>query len=118
MSLFLDLHINNGDVVLDAGLTPTYLTDRAVIAQDIVHAILDTGLAHLLVSDRGTGVTADTQIKIKLLVEDDIRIMPGTVRVEQVDSLQAGGGQWWVFADTINFGSISSSIIQTTTGAS
>ena len=113
MSLFIDLHINNGDVVLDAGLTPTYLTDRAVIAQDIVHAILDTGLAHLLVSDRGTGITADTQIKIKLLVEDDVRIMPGTVRVEQVSS-----GQWWVYADTINFGSISSSIIQTTTGAS
>jgi len=105
MSLFLDLHINNGDVVLDAGLTPTYLTDRAVIAQDIVHAILDTGLAHLLVSDRGTGVTADTQIKIKLLVEDDVRIMPGTVRVEQVSS-----GQWWVYADTINFGAVSSQI--------
>lgn len=105
MSLFIDLHINNGDVVLDAGLTPTYLTDRAVIAQDIVHAILDTGLAHLLVSDRGTGVTADTQIKIKLLVEDDVRIMPGTVRVEQVSS-----GQWWVYADTINFGAVSSQI--------
>jgi hypothetical protein len=105
MSLFIDLHINNGDVVLDAGLTPTYLTDRAVIAQDIVHAILDTGLAHLLVSDRGTGITADTQIKIKLLVEDDVRIMPGTVRVEQVSS-----GQWWVYADTINFGAVSSQI--------
>ncbi|WP_351015006.1 DUF2590 family protein [Shewanella sp. AC91-MNA-CIBAN-0169] len=113
MSQFIDLHINNGDVVLDAGLNPVYLTDRAVIAQDIVHAILDTGLAHLLVSDRGTGVTADTQIKLKLLVEDDVRIMPGTVRIEQVSS-----GQWWVFADTINFGPISSSIIQTTTGAS
>lgn len=106
MSQFIDLHIQNGDVVLDAGLTPTYLTDREVIAQDIVHAILDTGLAHLLVSDRGTGITADTQIKIKLLVEDDVRIMPGTVRVEQVSL-----GQWWVYADTINFGSISSSLI-------
>ena len=105
MSQFIDLHINNGDVVLDAGLNPIYLTDRAVIAQDIVHAILDTGLAHFLVSDRGTGVTADTQIKIKLLVEDDVRIMPGTVRVEQVSS-----GQWWVYADTINFGAVSSQI--------
>jgi hypothetical protein len=113
MSQFIDLHIQSGDVVLDAGLTPSYLTDREVIAQDIVHAIIDTGLAHALVSDRGTGVTADTQIKIKLLVEDDVRIMPGTVRVEQVSL-----GQWWVYADTINFGPISSSIIQTTTGAS
>jgi hypothetical protein len=105
MSLYRDLHISNGDVVLDAGLNPAYLTDRDAIAQDIVHAILDTGLAHLLVSDRGTGVTADTQIKIKLLVEDDVRIMPGTVRIQEVSS-----GQWWVFADTIDFGPISSSI--------
>lgn len=106
MSLYIDLHIEHGDVVLDAGLNPSYLTDRAAIAQDIVHAILDTGLAHLLISDRGTGVTADTQIKIKLLVEDDVRIMPGTVRIEETAS-----GQWWVFADTIDFGLISSSII-------
>lgn len=106
MSLYIDLHIEHGDVVLDVGLNPSYLTDRAAIAQDIVHAILDTGLAHLLISDRGTGVTADTQIKLKLLVEDDVRIMPGTVRIEQTSS-----GNWWVFAETIDFGTISSSII-------
>ena len=74
MSIYIDLHIKHGDVVLDAGHNPTYLTDRDVIAQDIVHAILDTGLANLLVSDRGTGVTQDTQTQIKLLVEDDVRI--------------------------------------------
>jgi len=105
LAKYIDLHISNGDVVLDAGLNPSYLTDRAAIAQDIVHAILDAGLAHLLISDRGTGVTADTQIKIKLLVEDDVRIMPGTVRIEETAS-----GQWWVFADTIDFGLIQSSI--------
>lgn len=107
MSIYRDLHIKNGDVVLDAGNNPTYLTDRDVIAQDIVHAILDTGLANLLVSDRGTGVTQDTQTKIKLLVEDDVRIMPGTVKVEQN---QINKGQWWVFAQTIEFGEISSLI--------
>ena len=107
MSIYRDLHIKNGDVVLDAGHNPTYLTDRDVIAQDIVHAILDTGLANLLVSDRGTGVTQDTQTKIKLLVEDDVRIMPGTVLVTENENQQ---GQWWVFAQTIEFGEISSLI--------
>ena len=105
LNKYRDLHIEHGDVVLDVGLNPSYLTDRAAIAQDIVHAILDTGLAHLLISDRGTGVTADTQIKLKLLVEDDVRIMPGTVRIEETAS-----GQWWVFAETIDFGLIQSSI--------
>ena len=109
MSIYRDLQILNGDVVLDAGKNPTYLTDRDVIAQDIVHAILDTGLANLLVSDRGTSVTNDTQTKIKLLVEDDVRIMPGTVRVQQSE---INKGQWWVYAQTIQFGEISSLLVE------
>ena len=109
MSIYRDLQILNGDVVLDAGKNPMYLTDRDVIAQDIVHAILDTGLANLLVSDRGTGTTQDTQTQIKLLVEDDVRIMPGTVQVQQNQNQH---GQWWVHAKTIEFGAISSLIIE------
>jgi hypothetical protein len=108
MSLYRDLHIESGDVVLDAGLSPQYLTDREVIAQDIVHAILDTGLANLLVSDRGTSVTNDTKTRIKLLVEDDERIMPGTVQVTENEIKK---GQWWVYAKTIEFDDISSLII-------
>lgn len=109
MSLFRDLHIESGDVVLDAGHNPVNLTDRDVIAQDIVHAIFDAGLANLLVGDRGTGITQDTQTQIKLLVEDDVRIMPGTVKVEQNENQK---GQWWIHAKTIEFGSISSLIIE------
>lgn len=90
MSLYIDLHIEHGDVVLDVGLNPSYLTDRAAIAQDIVHAILDTGLAHLLISDRGTGVTADTQIKLKLLVEDDVRIMPAQFALKKPPAANGG----------------------------
>lgn len=106
-SKFIDLHINNGDVVLDYGKNPTYLTDREVIAQDLIHAIIETGLAHLLISDRGTGVNADTQIRIKLLVEDDVRIMPGTVVVQENEIKK---GEWWVTAQTIDFGVFSSPI--------
>ena len=93
-------------MVLDAGNNPTYLTDREVIAQDIVHAILETGLAHLLIGQRNQGELADVKTRIKLLVEDDVRIMPGTVQISE-PSL----GEWWVSADTINFGSISSRLI-------
>ena len=103
MAIYMDLHIENGDVMLDAGKNPTYLTDRNAIAQDIVHAIIESGLAKLLVSDRGTGVNADTQTRIKLLVEDDLRVMPGTVTVQQNDIKK---GEWWVSAQTIEFGTI------------
>lgn len=107
MSIYKDLHIKNGDVVLDAGNNPAYLTDRDVIAQDIVHAIIESGLAHLLISDRGTGVNGDTKTRIKLLVEDDIRIMPGTVTVEENVNNK---GEWWVNAKTIEFGTFSTQL--------
>lgn len=105
MSLYRDIEIKNGDVVLDAGQNQSYLTDRSAIAQDIANSIIENGLAHLLVGDRGTGIIADTKIKIKLLVEEDIRVLPGTVQVNQLDN-----GQWWVFAETIDFGPLSTSI--------
>ncbi len=109
MTLYRDLHIRNGELVLDIGNNPTLLSDRAVIAQDIVHALLDTGLVHLLLADRGSGAAADTKTRMVLLVEDDLRIMPGTVKVEQSDT-----GTWWLTADTIDFGLIST---QLTAGA-
>lgn len=107
MAKYTDLHIKNGDVVLDAGNNPTYLTDRDVIAQDIVHAIIESGLAHLLISDRGTGVNGDTKTRIQLLVEDDLRIMPGTVTVEENANNK---GEWWVRANTLEFGDLSTII--------
>lgn len=108
MTIYKDLHIKNGDVVLDAGNNPTFLTDRQVIAQDIVHAIIETGLANLLISNRNTVVTADTHTRIKLLVEDDVRIMPGTVQIEEQSNKK---GTWWVSAKTIDFGDITAQVI-------
>lgn len=107
MATYTDLHINNGDVMLDAGHNPIYLTDRDVIAQDITHAIIESGLAHLLISERNSGITADTKTQIQILVEDDTRIMPGTVKVEKNE---LKNGEWWVTAQTIEFGELSATI--------
>ncbi len=103
---YTDIQILNGEFVLDAGLNPELLTDRDVIAQDVVHAIIETGLAHQLIGQRSPSNIADVKTQIKLLVEDDVRIMPGTVRVEQSET-----ETYWVFADTIEFGSIESKLI-------
>ncbi|MGV2841154.1 DUF2590 family protein, partial [Vibrio cyclitrophicus] len=43
--IYQDLLIENGDVVLDAGRNPVLIRDRAVIAQDIKHAIIESNLA-------------------------------------------------------------------------
>ena len=110
---YQDLWIQNGDVVLDAGLNPSTISDRAVIAQDIVHAIIESGLAHLLIADRTQSNISDVKTRITILVEDDIRIMPGTVKIDLVTS-STGGAQWWVYADTIEFGPIETQIYNST----
>lgn len=49
---YQDILIENGDVVLDAGRNPVLIHDRAVIAQDIKHAIIESNVAIHLIAER------------------------------------------------------------------
>ncbi|EGU38070.1 DUF2590 family protein, partial [Vibrio splendidus] len=50
--VYQDILIENGDVVLDAGRNPVLIQDRAVIAQDIKHAIIESNVAIHLIAER------------------------------------------------------------------
>lgn len=84
-SIYRDLYIVDGDIVLDAGKNPVICTDRVVIAQDIKHAILDSGLAVELVAERSPTEINDVEYKIILLCENDLRVIPGTARIKMLD---------------------------------
>ena len=71
--LYQDMLIENGDVVLDAGRNPVLIQDRAVIAQDIKHAIIESNLAVELIAERSPSKKADIRTKLELLVEEDVR---------------------------------------------
>ena len=43
--VYQDMRIERGDVVLDAGRNPVLIHDRAVIAQDFKHAIIESTVA-------------------------------------------------------------------------
>jgi Protein of unknown function (DUF2590) len=103
--IFQDLLIENGDVVLDAGRNPVLIQDRAVIAQDIKHSILESQLAVLLIAERSPSKKADIRTKLELLVEDDVRLVPGTVRLEEPIE-----GTIYVFATTADFGDVTMEI--------
>ncbi|WP_415720343.1 DUF2590 family protein [Photobacterium ganghwense] len=98
---YQDILIENGDVVLDAGRNPVLIQDRAVIAQDIKHAIIESGLAVEMVAERSRSKRADQKMKLELLVEEDVRLVPGTVRLEEPTD-----GVIYVMADTIDFGDL------------
>lgn len=97
--LYQDILIENGDVVLDDGRNPVMIQDRAVIAQDIKHAIVESGYAVDLVGEKSRARREDIKTQIELLVEEDKRIVPGTVRIEEPEL-----GKLWIFAITQDFG--------------
>lgn len=98
---YQDILIENGDVVLDAGRNPVLIQDRAVIAQDIKHAIIESNLAVELVAERSPSKKADIRTKLELLIEEDVRLVPGTVRLEEPNE-----GEIYVFAQTSDFGNV------------
>ncbi|MEH0788889.1 DUF2590 family protein [Vibrio alginolyticus] len=103
---YQDILIENGDVVLDAGRNPILIQDRAVIAQDIKHAIIESNLAVDLIAERSPSKKADIRTKLELLVEEDVRLVPGTVRLDEPTE-----GTIYVFADTMVFGELKLEIV-------
>ncbi|MBJ2147542.1 DUF2590 family protein [Vibrio sp. IB15] len=103
--VYQDILIENGDVVLDAGRNPVLIQDRAVIAQDIKHAIIESNVAIHLIAERSPAKKADARTQLELLVEEDVRLVPGTVRIEEVSD-----GQLYIFAETVQFGRVTTEV--------
>lgn len=100
--LYIDLLIENGDFVLNAGSEPVTCNNRKSIQQDIAHAILESGLLTEMIAERSPTLRDDILTRLELLIEDDERIIPGTVELteETISRL-------WVTASTYEFGGIS-----------
>lgn len=101
MSVYIDLLIENNDLVLDPSRQPEPVEDRACIAQDIAHMIRESGLLVTLVAERNRFRQADCIQQLELLVENDERLVPGTTRF-----IKQEPGQYLVTAKTVEFGSV------------
>ncbi|HBN5775728.1 TPA: DUF2590 family protein [Citrobacter freundii] len=103
--LYIDLLINNGDFSLNAGHEPELCNNRKSIGQDIVHAIIESGLATQLIAERSPTLRADIFTRMELLIEDDERIIPGTVEISEESQKRL-----WITASTYDFGGISAQV--------
>lgn len=99
--LYIDLIINNGDFSLNSGREPELCNNQKSIAQDIIHAILESGLATELIAERSQTLRADIFTQLELLIESDERVIPGTVVINEEAATRL-----WITADT-DFGAIS-----------
>ncbi|QLA60969.1 DUF2590 family protein [Enterobacter cloacae] len=104
--LYLDLLIENGNFVLNTGKEPELCNNRKSIGQDIIHSIIESGLATQLVAgERSPTLRADIFTQLELLIEEDERIVPGTVDVSEESQKRL-----WVTASTYDFGGISAQV--------
>ena len=101
MSEYVDLLIAGNDLVLDPSNQPLLIDDRASIAQDIAHMIRESGLLVTLVAERDPLRRRDCLQQLELRVEDDVRLVPGTVQI-----LSQTSGVYLVTATTVKFGDV------------
>jgi len=101
MNAYIDLLITENDLDLDLSRQPLPVEDRACIAQDIGHMIRESGLLVILVGERNRLKQRDCIQQLELLVENDIRLVPGTAKITEVSA-----GQYLVTATTLQFGSV------------
>ncbi len=80
---YIDILVVDGAWQLDAGGQPRLTQDRHSIGQDIKHRIMESGLARKLIGERSPTLRADVMTEIELLVENDVRLMPGTILISE-----------------------------------
>lgn len=101
MSLYIDLLIQGNDLALDPSRQPLLVDDRSSIAQDIAHLIRESGLLVTLVAERDRFRQRDCIQQMELLVEADVRLVPGTAQI-----IEQAPGKYLVTARTVEFGPI------------
>jgi len=79
--IHVDLNVVDRDLSLDSLLSPEQLTKADVIAQDIKHRLLESGLPFLLVGQRNQNSIDMVLTEVELVVEQDDRLVPGTIQV-------------------------------------
>ena len=104
MSTYIDLKIIDDDLELDTSGNPVFVFDRDVIAQDVRHAIRESGLLFELIGERRPANRKLTYNKVKTLVEDDERVIPGSCSITEEDTDAV-----FIFADT-EFGPVDVSV--------
>lgn len=105
MPTYVDLLVTEDDLTLDAGGNPCMVYDRDCIAQDLVHMIRESGLLVEMVADRDQHRRAENCIRLELAVEEDERIVPGSVTIEEPRP-----GEFFVQAETVEFGPVGLSL--------
>lgn len=104
-SLYIDLLITGKSFTLNSGNEPLLCDNRASISQDVTHSIIESGLASELIGERSPTLRADITMQMVALAESDVRLIPGTVFINEERS-----GHYVLTAETYDFGVIQTGV--------
>jgi len=102
MADYVDIKITDDDLTQDVGGEPELIYDADCITQDIKHLVRDSGLLVEIIGQRNDVVVQEKLQQLTLLIEDDERLIPGTVDITQ-ESL----GVFFIVATTYKYGKTS-----------
>ena len=80
-TIIIDLNIIEQDLAFDSFAVPSQLAGSNVIAQDIKHRIIESGKTTELIGLRNKNIVGKILTEIELIVEQDERLVPGTIKV-------------------------------------
>ncbi|MGI1677576.1 MAG: DUF2590 family protein [Cellvibrionaceae bacterium] len=101
MSEYIDLLITDGDLTLDAYGEPITIDQRASIAQDVKHLIIESGLLIDMLAERDSQRVRLLMNRLEEMVDDDLRIKPGTAKL-----IRRNNNDFFLTAETIRYGLI------------
>jgi len=104
-TLNIDLNILEGDLSLDSLLAPSQVTNADVISQDIKHRLIESGQLPPLIGLRNTDTVNKILTEIELIVEQDTRLVPGTIKITLT-----GTGMISVTAKTRDYGVVTNGL--------
>ena len=79
-----DIKINQaGDIALDVAGIAVYINDLESISQDIKHLVLESQLLTLLIANNNPNHKKMIFNRLKILIENDMRIIPASTRIIQ-----------------------------------
>ena len=104
---YIDIKVVDGGWDLDSGQQATLCNNLYSVAQDIKHAIMESGLARLLVAERNPALRADVFVQIEQKAELDTRIIPGSATVTELSP-----GEILLTATAYEFGGLELSVLE------
>lgn len=85
-AVYSDLHIIDDDLDFDGLESGKMILDSDCIAQDIIHAIRESGVLEKLIAERSSSFIEFLLDDLRSVIETDNRVIPGSVRIDFIES--------------------------------